>query len=61
LTHVKVVGRLKRDTVDNQKKGAPMRKLIPVLAVAIALALSGCGKVEHSPPPAATAASADTG
>src|SRR5689334_10116020 len=38
-----------------------MRKVIPVLAVAIALAFSGCGKVEHSPPSDATAANADTG
>ena len=40
-----------------------MSKVIPVLALAVALALSGCGKVETTPPGAsdAKAANDDTG
>jgi len=38
-----------------------MRKLIPILGLAIALALSGCGKVEHDTAAAKNDADADTG
>ena len=52
---------MKWDSIDNWKQGAVMRKQIPVLALAIALALAGCGKVEHDSAPAKDNASADTG